>query len=110
MAPLLVYRSLREASDWMLNYYSEIGVLGQENIPREGPLLMLVYSQTWTEGTALNPGTMLTIALLFSVACHHNEVVDIGALCACGCLKPMLKMNGACILWIGQLANHVCFK
>ena len=61
MAPLLVYRSLREASDWMLNYYSEIGVLGQENIPREGPLLMLVYSQTWTEGTALNPETMLTL-------------------------------------------------
>lgn len=41
MAPLLlVYRGLREASDWMLNYYSEIAVFGEENVQSEGPLLV----------------------------------------------------------------------
>ncbi|KAK7692013.1 hypothetical protein QCA50_005418 [Cerrena zonata] len=54
MAPLLVYRSLREASDWMLNFYSELVTLGHENVSPSGPLLI--------------------------VACHHNEAVDIGAL------------------------------
>ncbi|KAI0764978.1 glycerol-3-phosphate-1-acyltransferase [Fomes fomentarius] len=54
MEPKLVYRGLRQISDWALRYYSEIYVDGQENVPRDGPLII--------------------------VSCHHNEILDIATL------------------------------
>lgn len=38
----LVYRGLRQVSDWALRFYSEIYVDGQENVPLDGPLIMCV--------------------------------------------------------------------
>ncbi len=46
MEPKLVYRGLRQISDWALRYYSEIYVDGQENVPRDGPLIMCVHCPT----------------------------------------------------------------
>ena len=39
----LVYRTLRQISDWALRYYSEVYVDGQENVPADGPLILCVY-------------------------------------------------------------------
>ncbi len=38
----LVYRALRKISDWSLAFYSEKLVLGQEYVPKDGPLIMWV--------------------------------------------------------------------
>jgi glycerol-3-phosphate O-acyltransferase/dihydroxyacetone phosphate acyltransferase len=39
----LVYRALRKISDWTVaGYYSETYIEGQENIPKDGPLIMYV--------------------------------------------------------------------
>ncbi|KAF4610143.1 hypothetical protein D9613_010682 [Agrocybe pediades] len=51
----LVYRILRKISDWTVaGYYSETYVEGQENVPKEGPLII--------------------------TPTHHNEIIDIAAL------------------------------
>ncbi|PCH38936.1 acyltransferase [Wolfiporia cocos MD-104 SS10] len=50
----LVYRTLRKFSDWALMFYSEVHVDGIENVPQDGPLIV--------------------------VACHHNELLDIATL------------------------------
>ena len=39
----LVYRGLRQVSDWALRFYSDIHVDGEENVPRDGPLIMCVF-------------------------------------------------------------------
>lgn len=38
----LVYRGLRQISDWALRFYSEVHVDGTENVPPDGPLIMCV--------------------------------------------------------------------
>ena len=38
----LVYRGLRQISDWALRFYSEVHVDGVENVPPDGPLIMYV--------------------------------------------------------------------
>ncbi|KAI0079787.1 hypothetical protein K474DRAFT_1591327 [Panus rudis PR-1116 ss-1] len=50
----LVYRVLRQLSQCSLNFYSEILVEGQENVPPSGPVIL--------------------------VACHPNEIMDIATL------------------------------
>ncbi|KAI0746755.1 glycerol-3-phosphate-1-acyltransferase [Daedaleopsis nitida] len=50
----LVYRGLRQVSDWALRFYSDIYVDGQENVPHDGPLII--------------------------ASCHHNEILDIATL------------------------------
>ncbi|KAI1798228.1 acyltransferase [Ganoderma leucocontextum] len=51
----LVYRGLRQISDWALRYYSEVyNVDGEENVPHDGPLII--------------------------TSCHHNEILDIATL------------------------------
>ncbi|KAI0717400.1 acyltransferase [Cerioporus squamosus] len=50
----LVYRGLRQISDWALHFYSDIYVDGQENVPPDGPLII--------------------------ASCHHNEILDIATL------------------------------
>ncbi|KAI0826632.1 glycerol-3-phosphate-1-acyltransferase [Trametes gibbosa] len=50
----VVYRGLRQVSDWALRFYSEIYVDGEENVPRDGPLII--------------------------TSCHHNELLDIATL------------------------------
>ncbi|KZT25959.1 acyltransferase [Neolentinus lepideus HHB14362 ss-1] len=53
----LVYRILRKISDWSLSeFYSEVYVEGQDNVPQAGPLII--------------------------VASHHNEMIDIATLAA----------------------------
>lgn len=53
----LVYRALRKISDWALSeFYSEVYVEGQHNVPEAGPLII--------------------------VASHHNEMIDIATLAA----------------------------
>ncbi|RDX54483.1 acyltransferase [Lentinus brumalis] len=50
----LVYRGLRQVSDWALRFYSDIYVDGEENVPPNGPLII--------------------------ASCHHNEILDIATL------------------------------
>ncbi|KAF6760508.1 glycerol-3-phosphate O-acyltransferase [Ephemerocybe angulata] len=53
----LVYRFLRQVSDWVVdNYYSEVVVEGEENVPIHGPIII--------------------------ASTHHNEMIDIAALAA----------------------------
>ncbi|KAL0579986.1 hypothetical protein V5O48_001989 [Marasmius crinis-equi] len=53
----IVYRILRKISDWTLaGYYDEVEVYGHENVPQEGPLIL--------------------------VSTHHNEIIDIATLAA----------------------------
>ncbi|KAF8192936.1 glycerol-3-phosphate O-acyltransferase, partial [Pholiota molesta] len=53
----LVYRALRKISDWTVaGYYSETYIEGQENIPKDGPLII--------------------------ASTHHNEIIDIATLAA----------------------------
>ncbi|KAJ7594960.1 hypothetical protein C8J56DRAFT_928097 [Mycena floridula] len=53
----LVYRFLRKVSEWTINgYYSEVEVLGYENVPKDGPIIL--------------------------AATHHNEIIDIAVLAA----------------------------
>lgn len=41
LEPRLVYRALRKISDWTLsNFFSEVLVVGQENIEEEGALIL----------------------------------------------------------------------
>ena len=51
----LVYRTLRQISDWALRYYSEVYVDGQENIPADGPLILCVYPPRMTSSTCIPP-------------------------------------------------------
>ncbi|KAK0186468.1 acyltransferase [Armillaria mellea] len=51
----LVYRILRQLSDWTVDgFYSEVYVEGVENVPKDGPLII--------------------------AATHHNEIIDVAAL------------------------------
>ncbi|KAH9920018.1 glycerol-3-phosphate-1-acyltransferase [Epithele typhae] len=50
----LVYRSLRQISDWALRFYSDVYVEGEENVPEHGPLII--------------------------TSCHHNEILDVATL------------------------------
>jgi glycerol-3-phosphate O-acyltransferase / dihydroxyacetone phosphate acyltransferase len=37
----LVYRFLRQVSDWSVNgFYSEVHVEGHENVPKHGPVIL----------------------------------------------------------------------
>ncbi|KAI0049368.1 hypothetical protein FA95DRAFT_1557028 [Auriscalpium vulgare] len=57
MEPMVIYFILRKISDWSLtHFYSEVHVLGRENVPADGPLLIC--------------------------ANHHNEIIDIATLAA----------------------------
>ena len=38
----LVYRGLRQVSDWALRFYSDVYVDGIENVPRDGPIILCV--------------------------------------------------------------------
>ena len=41
METKIVYHALRKISKWVLDgFYSEIYVSGQENVPRDGPLIV----------------------------------------------------------------------
>ncbi|KAK0216874.1 hypothetical protein IW262DRAFT_1507360, partial [Armillaria fumosa] len=51
----LVYRILRQLSHWTVDgFYSEVYVEGDENVPKDGPLII--------------------------AATHHNEIIDVAAL------------------------------
>ncbi|KAJ7104178.1 glycerol-3-phosphate-1-acyltransferase [Mycena belliarum] len=53
----LVYRLLRQASDWALvSFYSEAYVSGEYNVPQDAPLVI--------------------------TPCHHNELIDVATLAA----------------------------
>lgn len=40
----LVYRALRKISDWSLDgYYSDLCIIGKENVPKDAPLLLYVF-------------------------------------------------------------------
>ncbi|KAF8066653.1 glycerol-3-phosphate-1-acyltransferase [Lyophyllum atratum] len=53
----VVYRILRKISDWSVSgFYSEVHVEGQENVRRDGPLII--------------------------ASTHHNEIIDIATLAA----------------------------
>ncbi|KAI0067126.1 hypothetical protein BV25DRAFT_1835434 [Artomyces pyxidatus] len=57
MEPMLVYFILRKISDWSMSiFYSEVEVVGKENVPKDSPLLVC--------------------------ANHHNEIMDIATLTA----------------------------
>lgn len=37
----LIYRFLRKVSDWTVaGYYSDVYIEGEENVPKDGPLIM----------------------------------------------------------------------
>lgn len=41
----IVYRILRQVSDWTLTgFYSDVHVEGSENVPKHGPIILLVAS------------------------------------------------------------------
>ncbi|KAI0794988.1 hypothetical protein C8Q75DRAFT_803827 [Abortiporus biennis] len=51
----LVYRALRKISDWTVHgFYSNVYIEGEENVPKEGPLII--------------------------ASSHHNEIIDIATL------------------------------
>ncbi|ESK94754.1 glycerol-3-phosphate o-acyltransferase [Moniliophthora roreri MCA 2997] len=53
----LVYRTLRKISDWTIaGYYDGVQAHGRENVPKDGPLII--------------------------VSTHHNEIIDIATLAA----------------------------
>ncbi|KAJ7274413.1 hypothetical protein B0H12DRAFT_1088579 [Mycena haematopus] len=53
----LVYRILRQASDWVLDtFYSEAYVDAHDNVPKDAPLII--------------------------TPCHHNELIDVASLAA----------------------------
>ncbi|KAJ7475828.1 glycerol-3-phosphate-1-acyltransferase [Mycena latifolia] len=54
----LVYRILRQASDWALGggFYSDVYVSGEHNVPKDAPLII--------------------------TPCHHNELIDVATLAA----------------------------
>lgn len=43
---MLVYRILRALSDRALDFYSEVHVEGQHNVPANGPLIVYVYTRS----------------------------------------------------------------
>lgn len=57
MESKLVYRSLRQISQWTVDgFYDKVHVCGEENVPETGPLIV--------------------------TPCHHNEILDIATLAA----------------------------
>ncbi|KAK7049857.1 hypothetical protein VNI00_005287 [Paramarasmius palmivorus] len=53
----LAYRTLRKISDWAVTgYYDDVNVQGYENVPKDGPVII--------------------------VSTHHNEIIDIATLAA----------------------------
>ncbi|KAF9044221.1 hypothetical protein BJ165DRAFT_1347805 [Panaeolus papilionaceus] len=53
----LIYRFLRKVSDWTVaGYYSDVYIEGEENVPKDGPLII--------------------------ASTHHNEMIDIATLAA----------------------------
>lgn len=52
----LVYRFLRKVSDWVVNgFYSEVYLEGQNNVPKEGPLIMYVHCSTFCDSSRSGP-------------------------------------------------------
>ena len=79
---MLVYHILRALSDSALNFYSEVHVEGQYNVPADGPLIVCVRfavaSERWID-------FVLTADVCTSVSCHHNEILDIATLGSFSC-------------------------
>ncbi|KAF9025271.1 hypothetical protein BDZ89DRAFT_953991, partial [Hymenopellis radicata] len=58
----LVYHTLHTISDWTVHgYYSELYVQGEENVPRDGPLIMCVHPTTTTRYSTSQPSVTVTI-------------------------------------------------
>lgn len=76
----LVYRTLRLISDWTLSgFFSEVCVVGTENVPKEGALILLSRLRFSIESVRAN--AFLIMMLYNSTPCHHNEIIDIATLC-----------------------------
>ncbi|TEB30908.1 hypothetical protein FA13DRAFT_1764336 [Coprinellus micaceus] len=61
----LVYRFLRQVSDWVLdNYYSEVVVEGAENVPLHGPVII----------ASTHPNEMIDIACLAAKMPHRRHL------------------------------------
>ncbi|KIM81281.1 hypothetical protein PILCRDRAFT_89247 [Piloderma croceum F 1598] len=55
MDPTLVYRTLRQLSQWTISgFYSDVHIEGANNVPKDGPLIL--------------------------ASTHHNEIIDIAVL------------------------------
>ena len=71
----LVYRGLRQISDWVLRYYSEVYVDGQENVPPDGPLIMCVTTPAPTSHQRLGLSTKLEITSANIPSLFHQNVL-----------------------------------
>ncbi|KAJ3524857.1 hypothetical protein NMY22_g10822 [Coprinellus aureogranulatus] len=81
----LVYRFLRQVSDWVVdNYYSEVVVDGAENVPLHGPIIMYVrFDITLRHSSGDGRSRKAIFAFgLTRASTHPNEMIDIACLAA----------------------------
>ncbi|KAJ3508497.1 hypothetical protein NMY22_g16594 [Coprinellus aureogranulatus] len=81
----LVYRFLRQVSDWVVdNYYSEVVVDGVENVPLHGPIIMYVrFDITLRHASGDGRSRKAIFAFgLTRASTHPNEMIDIACLAA----------------------------
>lgn len=70
----ILHRVIRKLAGWAVwSFFSEVHIIGEENVPLDGPLIVYVPSY-------LTVGTRVLTAVT-RVATHHNMMLDPAVLC-----------------------------
>lgn len=72
----LLHKVLRRFASWAVNsFFTEVRVIGGENVPANGPIIVyVVFSRLVT--------SMMRLAFACRTATHHNMMLDPCVLCA----------------------------
>ena len=74
----VLHRGIRRLAGWAVwSFFSEIQVIGGDNVPEDGPLIVCVNILLH-----LVPSRAYNLSIC-SAATHHNMMLDPAVLCAC---------------------------
>ena len=95
----ILHRILRRIASWAVySFFTEVRVIGGENVPVNGPIIVYVFLSTFSPRILYNsyvvPGCLdLMLMPGFRTATHHNMMLDPAILCSCLSLVAIVLVN-----------------
>ena len=79
----ILHRVIRRIASWAVySFFTEVRVIGGENVPPNGPIIVYVSLSTPHPETLNNTGCLdLMLMARFRTATHHNMMLDPAILC-----------------------------